>query len=293
MENTITYRRYEPLADLKRDIHYYWYMESGEREEQAYPDLLIPDGYPEIIFVLEGAYCKRPMADESQLTIVNSSSVIGIQSESLLVKRLGKVKLFGIKFRPMGFYRFFGQKAVKTVGSTLVLNEFKVAYLLELELGLRNMDAQDKAVSLLDRTLCAHVSNAGHSKKEAIVQECIRNILDAKGNMDLQELAKQAEKGKRQIQRYFKECIGISPKKFSNLVRFKSVYKKNVLSDCSLGHFFDHGYFDQSHFIKDFRANLGVTPSRTSSPKFRAQNTIAKRSMGNDAFLLSKGGNRR
>ncbi|MGB5820992.1 MAG: helix-turn-helix domain-containing protein [Saonia sp.] len=280
MADTVTYQRHEPCTDLKTYISYYWYMENGENEEQVHPDLLIPDGYPEIIFILEGSYYKRPLADESQITSVYSSSVIGIQNKSLLVKRVGKVKLFGIKFKPMGFYRFFGQMAVRTFGDTLVLTEFNVPYLLELEQTLKNKDSSDNAVALINGTLRAHISRIKYSKKEAIVQECIHGILSTKGNITLDELSKNIKKGKRQIQRYFKECVGISPKKFSNLIRFKSVYKKNVLSDTSLGHFFDHGYFDQSHFIKDFRVNLGLTPSNTSSPKFKAQNEIAKKSIG-------------
>ncbi|WP_430965377.1 AraC family transcriptional regulator [Spongiimicrobium sp. 2-473A-2-J] len=279
MADTITYQRHEPFIDLKKYISYYWYMENEAEEEQAYPDLLIPDGYPEIIFILEGAYHKRPLIDESQVAIVNSSSVVGIQHQSLLVKRMGKVRLFGIKFKPMGFYRFFGPMAARTLGHTLSLHEFDIPYLLELEGSLRKSESPDKAVARIDHTLDAHKSGLKYSKKEDVVQECINGILETQGNMGLNELSAKVGKGKRQIQRYFKECVGLSPKRFSKLIRFKSVYKKDVLSETSLGHFFDHGYFDQSHFIKDFRANLGTTPSHTSSHKFRAQNRIAKKSM--------------
>lgn len=279
MADTITYQRHEPLAALKRYISYYWYMENEAEEEQAYPDLLIPDGYPEIIFSLEGAYHKRPLIDESQVAIVNRSSVVGIQHQSLLVKRMGKVRLFGIKFKPVGFYRFFGSMATRTIGRTLPLHEFDIPYLLELEDGLRKSESPDKAIAEIDRTLDIHKSGLKYAKKEDIVQECINGILETQGNMDLNELSAKVGKGKRQLQRYFKECVGLSPKRFSKLIRFKSVYKKDVLSDSSLGHFFDHGYFDQSHLIKDFRVNLGTTPSRTSSQEFRAQNRIAKKSM--------------
>lgn len=279
MADTIKYKRHEPLADLKKHISYYWSMENEGNEEQEHPDLLIPDGYPEIIFILEGSYYKRPLANDSQIAIVNTSSVIGIQNKSLLVKRIDKVKLFGIKFKPMGFYRFFGQKAIQTVDNTMALNAFDMLFLLELEQTLKNKGSSDIEVELVENTLLAHVSEAKYSVKEDIVKECINEILRTEGNIALDELSKKAIKSKRQIQRYFKECIGISPKKFSNLIRFKAIYKKNVLSDISLGHFFDYGYFDQSHFIKDFRTNLGITPSNTSSQKFKVQNEIAKKSV--------------
>ncbi|MEO0525777.1 MAG: helix-turn-helix domain-containing protein [Bacteroidota bacterium] len=273
------YHRQEPCTDLKKYISYYWYMENSENQEQQYPDLLIPDGYPEIIFILHGSYSKRPLSADSQITMVHSSSVIGIQNRSLLVKRVGKVKLFGIKFKPIGFYRLFGEKAVSVVDRTLSLNTFGTSYLLTLEEYLKNVDAWEDSIRSIERTLLAHVSKTPYSEKEDLAQQCIDEILDSKGNISLTQLSKKINKGHRQIQRYFKKYVGISPKKFSNLIRFKSVYKKNVLSDTALGHFFDYGYADQSHFIKDFKTHLGTTPSNTSAIKFKVQNEMAKKSI--------------
>lgn len=253
-------------------------MENDEQEVQKFPDLLIPDGYPEIIFILEGAYSKRSLVAESQQTIVKNSSVIGIQLKSLLVKRVGKVRLLGIKFKPMGFYHLFEKKGVTAVDKTLTFRDFGMPFLLVLEGALKQAGTPENAMAVLYRELLVRSMNSVYTSKKNLVQTCIDVLLQTKGNCTLNDLSDHAQKGKRQLQRYFKECIGISPKQFSKLIRFKSVYKKEVLSDTSLGHFFDHGYFDQSHFIKEFRANLGVTPSHASSQKFKKQNEIAKKS---------------
>ncbi|MEM7380573.1 MAG: helix-turn-helix domain-containing protein [Bacteroidota bacterium] len=279
MKSDIIYQRHEPFAELKNQINYFWYMESEEGELQQTPDLLIPDGYPEIIFVLKGSYSKRTISDSSRVEIVKASSVIGLQQRSLLVKRNGAVRLIGIKFKPLGFYRCFGKKAVQTAGKTEGLKALEASWLLNLERQLKASDSLPQILELLNQSISSHTNVESSLPNEAILEKCIEAIIGANGNISLVNLEEKAGKGKRQIQRYFKEYIGMSPKKFSSLIRFKSVYKQNVLSDAALGHFFDHGYFDQSHFIKDFRANLGITPSDSISQEFRAQNDIAKKSV--------------
>ncbi len=279
MNNDILYQRHEPHAELKNQINYFWYMESQEGEQQHTPDLLIPDGYPEIIFVLKGSYSKRTIRDSSRVEKVKASSVIGVQQRSLLVKRNGAVRLVGIKFKPLGFYRCFGKKAAHTIGKTDGLKVLEAPWLLELEQKLKASFSLLQMLELLNKSFSDHLDMKSILPKELVLEKCINAIIEANGSISLEKLEEKAGKGKRQIQRYFKEYIGITPKKFSSLIRFKSVYKQNVLSDTALGHFFDHGYFDQSHFIKDFRTNLGVTPSDILSKEFKAQNEIAKKSI--------------
>ncbi|NAS13304.1 helix-turn-helix domain-containing protein [Poritiphilus flavus] len=279
MSSNIVYHRHEPRADLKKEINYIWFMETEEGEEQETPDLLIPDGYPEIIFVLKGSYRKRPLADSSRVEVVDRSSVVGLQQRSLLVKRVGPVRLIGIKFKPIGFYHCFGEKAIQTAGKTEALEVLEAPWLMDLEQELKTLDSLSPMQSVISEYISRQLVGQSVLPKEMVLDKCINAIIDANGSISLETLAEKVGKGKRQIQRYFREYIGMSPKKFCSLIRFKSVYKQNVLSDSALGHFFDHGYFDQSHYIKDFRAKLGITPSDTLSREFKAQNEIAKKSI--------------
>lgn len=273
------YYRYEPAANLKQYVNYYWHMENEGNEEQQYPDLLIPDGYPEIIFVFEGAYHKRSITQKSQITTVDCSSVIGIQLESLLVKRAGKIKLFGIKFKPLGFHNLLGEHASSTINKTISLSDFSIDHLKELEGLLVGDNTLSDAPTVVDCFLKPYMQNTPYSIGKRLTEKCIHTILETKGNLIIKDLSKNMGKSDRQIQRCFKEYLGLSPKKFANIIRFKSIYREHILTQSSLNHFFIHGYFDQNHFIKDFKNNLGVTPSDTTSSMFRLQHSIARQSM--------------
>jgi AraC-like DNA-binding protein len=62
------------------------------------------------------------------------------------------------------------------------------------------------------------------------------------------------------FEKRFRKVIGSSPKQFASILRLRHLIK-NYPSFSSLTEATYHaGYFDQSHFIKDFRQFTGVTP---------------------------------
>ena len=68
----------------------------------------------------------------------------------------------------------------------------------------------------------------------------------------------------RQLRRLFEYYIGDTAKTFSKVVRFQNILRAKP-SQQSLRQnklFFDAGYYDQAHFIKEFKNLYGVTPSK-------------------------------
>ena len=67
----------------------------------------------------------------------------------------------------------------------------------------------------------------------------------------------------RQLRRMFDFYIGDSPKTFAKVVRFQNILmsKPSVQSLKSNKLFYDIGFFDQAHFIKDFKYMYGLTPT--------------------------------
>jgi transcriptional regulator GlxA family with amidase domain len=76
------------------------------------------------------------------------------------------------------------------------------------------------------------------------------------------ELSQQNQINRRQLVRKFSTSIGLSPKQLSKTIRIQSTLKALLakkpekLTDVA----YDNEYFDQSHFIKDFKEFTGLTP---------------------------------
>ncbi|MEL7270387.1 MAG: helix-turn-helix domain-containing protein [Bacteroidota bacterium] len=87
-------------------------------------------------------------------------------------------------------------------------------------------------------------------------------IFKRKGYLDIE---KELETGlsPRQLRRIFNFYIGTTPKAFSNVVRFQHILNakpsQESLKENKL--YYDVGFFDQAHFIKNFKTFYGITPS--------------------------------
>lgn len=82
--------------------------------------------------------------------------------------------------------------------------------------------------------------------------------------LDIKETARLSHLSLRQFERNFKTQFGVTAKDFQKITRFQTTTKKVLLrghsmyADIAL----DHGYFDQSHFIKDFKTYTNQLPSQ-------------------------------
>ena len=103
-------------------------------------------------------------------------------------------------------------------------------------------------------------------------------IINEKGLISLQEIQQKINISERSLERYFKKNIGISPKFYSRVIRLSNIFKliqegKTNWADI----IYQSGFYDQSHFIKNFKEFTGEEPSNYG---FNEQN------MAN--FFLSK-----
>jgi methylphosphotriester-DNA--protein-cysteine methyltransferase len=85
--------------------------------------------------------------------------------------------------------------------------------------------------------------------------------------------------GPRQLRRLFDRYIGLGPKMFARIVRFQSVLHsmlrvpKHVWSDL----YFDFGYYDQAHFIREFKHFFGTPPLSANFPRMSGNIILKKR----------------
>lgn len=246
-------------------------------EGQSQRDLLIPDGYPELIFVLNGAYQKEYIDLTKSTIIIDRSCFVGMQTQTVLASRLNHCYLIGLKLHPLGAYRLFGERLKRCVDINQPLADFGIPWLLVLDESLRHCSMESSIIDLLSKSLLQELSYLEEHPNDRLAAAFLASVLKVKGQISVQELAQQHYLSVRHFQRKFKNFFGVSPKKFLNIIRFKHLYKSSILQHQSPRNFLDYGYYDQMHFIKDFQKHLGVSPSKSLEPFFRQLNQMAKR----------------
>ncbi|MBL0047471.1 MAG: helix-turn-helix transcriptional regulator [Bacteroidetes bacterium] len=92
---------------------------------------------------------------------------------------------------------------------------------------------------------------------------------------NLAVLASSLHLSPRQFERRFKTSTGMSPILFSRIARFKKslLQAEEKLSDIA----YNCGYFDQSHFIRDFKQFYGLRPNQYFSGKIAGAELISSR----------------
>ncbi|MBS1690133.1 MAG: helix-turn-helix transcriptional regulator, partial [Bacteroidetes bacterium] len=85
-------------------------------------------------------------------------------------------------------------------------------------------------------------------------------IYESKGAITVKELSEKVFWSSRQINRYFNQQFGISPKVYCNILRFRA-----SLEHIAKGRLFpEEHFFDQNHFIKEVKKFSGVVPKELS-----------------------------
>ncbi|MED4752812.1 helix-turn-helix domain-containing protein [Brevibacillus choshinensis] len=90
---------------------------------------------------------------------------------------------------------------------------------------------------------------------------CLQQIYQSKGNVSVDQLADDIGFSTRYIRKKFVETLGLSPKQYSRITRFQNTLSSMMNRTTTSGNIAsEHGYYDQAHFIKDFKHFSLFTP---------------------------------
>jgi AraC-like DNA-binding protein len=109
-----------------------------------------------------------------------------------------------------------------------------------------------------------------------LIQTAAKLLYYTKGQYRISELADYCQVSVRQLERGFQQVIGTSPKTFARTLRFQEAERRLMFDpDADLtGLAYECGYFDQAHFIKDFKAFTGKTPTEHAEQMRKLQEVL-------------------
>jgi AraC-like DNA-binding protein len=169
--------------------------------------------------------------------------------------------VFGIRFKPEGIPQLFGVPAAKIQSGFADMECITGKKFKEYTSRLREATNIRDRLALSESYLFSNISNCDLNLY--YLNRAAEIIRRRKGLISVEELAGSVYISSRQLEREFKEKIGISPKSYMRIARLNEVNRiilngdKLPLSRVS----YDCGYSDQAHFIRDFRKFTGERPA--------------------------------
>ena len=191
-----------------------------------------------------------------------SAVVCGVQTHKFSVLLEGRSRVFGVKFRPGGFRPFYNAPVAKLADRIVPATRIFGKDLQPLEeIALSSARENDK-VSAADSFFLARLPKPDPSI--ALASRLVDHILREPEIKTVEDLARDANMGKRSLQRLFSEYVGASPKwvirryRLHELIEKFNSGEKLDLPQVAL----ELGYFDQAHLINDFRPIAGFSPAK-------------------------------
>lgn len=253
----MNYQVFEPNENLQWLVKCYWTLDSPN-EENPEKQTIVPDGCMEMIFHYKDLY--RQYTDNGKSIIQPRCFVIGQLTQPLEIAPTGETGIFSVRFHPNGF-RPFATIPIKRMENTAVsLEKIFGKEGLEIEEKILSTHSTLERIHLIEVFLLERLKNA--QMIDRIVKSTVETILTGNGQLSVDELSKQINSNRRQLERKFSSVIGLSPKQLSKTIRLQSTLKmlldKNFTSLTTLA--YENEYYDQAHFIKDFKEFTGLTP---------------------------------
>jgi len=245
--NNVTYIELLPNIGLQNIIYCYWQLKTAETLSEQFNYRVVADGCIDIFFEINNpkdsyvmGFCKK----FTEFPLHNSFNYIGVRFLPTMFTQLFKVNAKELS------NRFEHLKNVIPNTSNFIKNNLNADFNV----------AEIK--NIFDSYFLQLVSNTTFNNDKRLY-EAIEIILKKFGVIDIE---KDLDTGisSRQLRRLFEFYIGDSAKTFSKVVRFQNILKakpsKQSLKKNKL--FFNVGYYDQAHFIKEFKNFYGVTPNK-------------------------------
>ncbi len=248
---------FDSSQDLSAFVMCYWNLE-GSKETTPLMNTIVPDGTMKLIFHYADTYRHHPKNGDS--IILPKCFLIGQLTQPYIVEPLGHTGSFVVRFHPNGFLPFSTIPIKEMENTAVPLDRLFGADGQKLGNLILHSKSTFERISLVESFLLKRLSN----KKaiDNVVKSTIDTILDSKGLFSVNELSHKTKIDRRQLCRKFTESIGLSPKQLSKTIRIQATLKKllskKVTSLTDLA--YENEYFDQAHFIKDFKEFTGLTP---------------------------------
>lgn len=243
----VTYREFLPDVALQGFIYCYWRLQTTVPLDDPFIYRVVADGCIDIFFELNNpaesfvmGFCKK----YTEFPLENSFDYIGVRFLPTMFPQLFKINAAELSNR-------FENLDVVTPGTARFITS-------AFETGLPVTEIKHRFDDYF-----LHLATSIDFNHDARFYGALSVILQ---NFGMLNVEKDLDTGlsPRQLRRLFEHYIGDSAKTFSQVVRFQNILRakpsQQSLRENKL--FYDNGYYDQAHFIKEFKNLYGVTPGK-------------------------------
>lgn len=255
------YRKFQPAPHLRPFVECYFVWESPALPSGGLAVESPPSGFGSMVFNYGEGY--RVSTSRHENLDVPAAFVSGQSTRSYRLTLSGRVGMAGIVFRPAGISSLFGLPMYEFADERIALHDVLGPETDRLAERIAEAPSAESRAELLEnflnRRLLKTATNPDRTDYAANV------IVDRFGIVSVGELLDDVCLSRRQFERQFLHRVGVSPKYYARIRRVGYLCAQLAARRWQVPDWHDllfrAGYYDQSHFIKDFTEFTGKAPS--------------------------------
>jgi AraC-like DNA-binding protein len=269
------YREFDPCPPLRDSVRcFFTFTAPAEADEPRRPVRR------EFLFHGVGSYT-TPLFADSQVSLSFSfgadyrvdglwnqaetkrcGHVIGAMSTAHPAAHGERIVQVGAYFRPVRAKSFFAIPARELTDRILPLSDLWGAASVSVETSIAEARTDEQRVHYIERALLHRLALSSVHRSAVDLPALAAFVQRSQGAVEVAELADSAGVSRQHLRRIFLEEIGMPPKLFCRLARFRAALACSARdrNDGGAGLAAEFGYVDQSHMIAEFREFTGLTP---------------------------------
>lgn len=183
----------------------------------------------------------------------------GLRRSGRLINYSGHAGNLLVVFKEGGAQAFLREPLYELFDQSVALDALTgYGDLAQLEDELGGAHNHQACVACVERFL---LSRLHYAKPDLLIAAAMKDIREAQGVLRMKILADKLCVSQDVFEKRFRRVVGVTPKIFSSIVRMKSILGQSTNKTRLAEAAYDAGYFDQSHFNKDFKLFTGQTPT--------------------------------
>lgn len=249
-------------ADLQLYLDSFWYVKAeGPQNQMSSVQYCLATGSVEMIIHVTHPYAHSGIMGGRSVEFPEAF-LGGIHVEPVMFALQGGTGMFGISCKPETFVTLFNLPIGELADNYAEMRAFFGNIIGDLVERIQAAPSNENRVQIATEFF-RHRAAVHVRRDHPYFSEAMQYIRSATGQQSVDEVCGKVFVGKRQLQRVFQDNIGVSPKTYGRIVRFKSAYdfvlRNPDVTWTEISHHF--GYSDQSHFIRDFKEFTGENPT--------------------------------
>jgi AraC-like DNA-binding protein len=262
-----------PGPPLSAFVDMFWLYEGYQQPHKL--ERLLPDGSIELVVNLKEDVTRvYDPRDTAKVTTLTGSSIAGPHSEFFVIDTAEQHTVAGIHFKPGGAFPFLCLPSTELHNRLVSLDDLWGPLARQFRERLLEAPTAEAKFDVMGRVLIARA--AGRFARHPAVAFALREFRAAPRDRTIGAVTGQIGLSARRFIQVFSAEVGLNPKLFCRVRRFQRALRHadrgrrvdwaGLAADC--------GYFDQAHFIHDFRAFSGISPSAYAAQRTEHLNHV-------------------